>query len=116
MAHKNGKALIVEKSSKSLKIWWEVPLVGMQILKKDNKTLKQALKMVSNLQIVETHYEGVGVIRRVTQQSTMVRINLETHEILKGYRVAIQGKIVSLIQWFLTQIYPSINNQPTKIH
>ena len=116
MAHKNDKALIVEKSSKSLQIWWEVPLVGIQILKRDNKTLKQALKMVSNLQTVETHYEGVGVIHRVIRQSTMARINLETHEILKGYRVAIQGKIVSLIQWSLTQISPSINNKPTKIH
>lgn len=93
-----------------------MPLEGIQIPKRDNTILKQALKMVSNLQTVETHYVGVEVTRKVTRQSTMAKINLETHEILKEYRMAIQGKTVSLIQWFLTQISPSINNQPTKIH
>ena len=93
-----------------------MPLEGIQIPKRDNTILKRALKMVSNLQTVETHYVGVEVTRKVTRQSTMAKINLETHEILKEYRIAIQGKTVSLIQWFLTQISPSINNQPTKIH
>ena len=71
-----------------------MPQEGIQILKRGNKTLKQALKIVGNLQTVETHCAGVGVTRKVTRQNIVDRINLEIHEISKGYRVAIQGKTV----------------------